>query len=115
MTFGERVRELRKAKGLTLRELEAKVGVGFTYLSRVENGRLNYGDYPSEALIHRIADALSADEDELLILAQKIPPNIRQRVMERPEVFRKFAQLDDKTLDELVNQVDQSHRNQQAE
>ena len=40
MSFGERLRELRKAKGLTLRDMAAKVGVGFTYLSRVETGRM---------------------------------------------------------------------------
>jgi transcriptional regulator with XRE-family HTH domain len=58
---------------LALRDLAAKVGVGFTYLSRVENERLNLGDHPSEALIHRLAHALDADEEELLILAKRIP------------------------------------------
>ena len=51
-TFGQRIRELRQAKGWTLRELAPKVGVGFTYLSKVENSRLDFGEYPSEALIH---------------------------------------------------------------
>jgi hypothetical protein len=45
MKFGERVRALRKAKGWSLRILAEKVDVGFTYLSRVENERLNFGDY----------------------------------------------------------------------
>ena len=61
MTFGKRVRQLRHAQGWSLRDLAGKVGVGFTYLSRVENERLNFGDYPSDALIHRLADALDAD------------------------------------------------------
>jgi transcriptional regulator with XRE-family HTH domain len=39
MTFGERVRGLRKAKGLTLRALAEQVGVGLTTLSRVETSR----------------------------------------------------------------------------
>ena len=64
MTFGERVRQFRHAKDWSLRDLASRVGVGFTYLSRVENERLNFGDYPSDALIHRLADALDADEDE---------------------------------------------------
>lgn len=102
MTFGERVRVLRKTKGMTLRELAPMVGVGFTYLSRVENGKLNYGDYPSESLIHRLADALDGDEDELLILAEKIPDRIRRRVLERPEAFQQFASLDDETMDRAL-------------
>ena len=60
MTFGQRVRQLRQAKGMTLRALAPRVGVGFTYLSKVENGELDYGDYPSEALIRKLAAALDA-------------------------------------------------------
>jgi len=105
MTFGERVRELRHAKGWSLRDLAEQVGVGFTYLSRVENGRLNYGDYPSNALIHRLADALDADEEELWVLAERVPDRIRQRVLERPDAFGRLADLDDKTLDGLLAQV----------
>ena len=102
MSFGKRVRQLRKGKGLTLRGLASHVGVGFTYLSRVETGTMTYGDYPSEALIHRLADALDADEDELLLLAEKIPQQVRQRVIQRPDAFRAFAICDDATLDKLM-------------
>ena len=105
MKFGERVRQLRKAKKLTLRDLASKVGVNFTYLSKIENGKLDFGDYPSEALICKLARVLKADEDELLILAEKIPERIRRRVMERPEAFRAFASLDDATIDFLLRQV----------
>jgi transcriptional regulator with XRE-family HTH domain len=100
--FGGRVRELRKAKGLSLRDLAPKVGVGFTYLSKVETGRLDFGDYPSEALIHKIAQALDADENELLLLAQKIPPKIKTMVLQRPEAFSKLADLGAGKLDEVL-------------
>ena len=99
MSFGKRVRQLRKAKGLTLRGLASLVGVGFTYLSRVETGNMTCGEYPSEALIHRLAETLDGDEDELLLLAKKIPERIRRRVLERPEAFQQFASFDDKTMD----------------
>jgi transcriptional regulator with XRE-family HTH domain len=101
-TFGKRLRELRRAKSLSQRALAERVGVNFTYLSRCETGTLDFGQYPSEDLIRRLAAALEADEDELLILAKKVPPTIRDRVFERPEVFSKLARLDDKTLDRLV-------------
>ena len=110
MTFGERVRELRHAKGLTLRDLAEHVDVGFTYLSRVENGRLNYGDYPSNALIHRLADALDADEEELLVLAERVPDRIKERVLQRPDVFGKLAELDDKSLDRVIATLDSKSR-----
>jgi transcriptional regulator with XRE-family HTH domain len=102
MTFGEKVRDLRRAKGLTLRDLAPRVGVGFTYISKVENGRLDFGEHPSTSLIHRLAAALDADVKELLLLAQKIPDAIRKRVLERPDVFRRIAALDDRELDAVV-------------
>ncbi len=106
MTFGERVRELRQAKEWSLRALAAKVDVGFTYLSRVENERLNFGDYPSDALIHRLADALEADEEELLILAKRVPERILKRVLQRPDVFGALAECDDKMLDKVLRQIE---------
>jgi transcriptional regulator with XRE-family HTH domain len=105
MTFGERVRELRKGKNLTLRELAAKLKVNFTYLSKIENQKLSFGEYPSEDLIRKIAKVLGAEEDELLLLAQKIPEDIKKRVIERPDAFRKFAALDDKTIDKLLEDL----------
>ena len=105
--FGDRVRELRKAKGMTLRDLAAKVDVNFTYISKIENQKLSFGDYPSEDLIRRLAKVLKADADELLLLAQKIPEDIKRRVIERPDAFRKIAKLDDDALDKLLEEIDE--------
>ena len=107
MNFGDRVRELRQKKGWRLLDLAERVGVGSTYLSRVENERLNYGDYPSDALIHRLAAALEADEEELLILAKRVPAPVKQRFLQRPDAFRAFAACDDTTLDKLMVQIGQ--------
>jgi HTH-type transcriptional regulator, competence development regulator len=106
MLFGKRLQELRKAKGYTLRDLAAKAGVGFTYISKAENSKLAFADYPGEALILRLAESLDADADELLILAKKVPPQIKRRVLERPAAFRKLAGLDDEALDRLLQGVD---------
>src|ERR1035438_6430352 len=99
MTFGSRIRVLRQANSLTLRDLAKKVKVTFTYLSKIENQKLSFGEFPSDDLIVKLARALDADPDELLLLAEKIPDSIRQRVLQRPDVFRKIADLDDKRLD----------------
>jgi transcriptional regulator with XRE-family HTH domain len=99
------VRQLRKAKNLGQRPLAAKIGVSFTYVSRIENENLDFGQYPSEALIVKLAKALDADADELLLLAKKIPERIKKRVLERPDAFSTLADLDDRTLDKLLAQV----------
>ena len=48
------------------RALGKLVGVSFTYISKVENHQLDFGEYPSEDLIRKLAKALEVDEDELL-------------------------------------------------
>jgi transcriptional regulator with XRE-family HTH domain len=82
------------------------VGVSFTYISKVENEKLDFGDYPSVELIRKLAEALETGVDELLILAKKIPEQIRQRVIERPDAFRKIARLDGETLDKLLKELE---------
>jgi HTH-type transcriptional regulator, competence development regulator len=102
MTFGSQIRELRQAKHLTLRDVAKRVNVTFTYLSKIENQKLSFGEFPSDDLIVRLARVLEADPDELLLLAEKIPDAIRRRVLERPDVFRKMANLDDRRLDRVM-------------
>jgi HTH-type transcriptional regulator, competence development regulator len=86
--------------------LAAKVGVSFTYVSRIENENLDFGPYPSEELVGKLAAALDADADELMLLAKKIPEPIRQWVLERRDAFRKLAALDDETLDLVLAEAD---------
>lgn len=106
MTFGDKVRAARKAKQLDLRSLAGRLDVHFTYLSKVENDRLDFGDGPGEALIQKLAEVLEVDADELMLLANRIPEAIRQRVLERPDAFRRLAAMDDATLDKLLAQAD---------
>ena len=110
ITFGERVRELRKERELSQKSLAKMTEINFTYLSKIENERLDFAQFPSEELICKLASALEADEDELLILAKKVPPKIRERVFERPEVFAALADCDDKTLDKLMSQIGRPRR-----
>ena len=106
MTFGERIRELRLAKNLTLRDVAAEADINFTYLSKIENGKLDFSDFPSEKLIRKLASVLGGDVDELLLSAQKVPDGIRRRVLERPDAFSRFAALTDPQIDEVLRYMD---------
>ena len=99
MRFGDRVREIRKLRGLTQQKLAERLSVSLSYVSKVENERLNAGDYPSESFVHKLADALETDKDELLLLTDRVPVAILRRIQQRPEAFRAFAQLDDNSMD----------------
>lgn len=84
-TFGERIRELRKAAGLTQREFAEQLGIDFTYVSKIENGRIEIP--PSENLINRMASLLNVDAEELLALSGQFDHREIQKVIsETPEV-----------------------------
>ncbi|MBL8817811.1 MAG: helix-turn-helix transcriptional regulator [Planctomyces sp.] len=106
LTVGARIREIRKSRKLTQRELADLVGMNFTYLSRVENDRLDDDQTPREETIQRIASALDADADELLILARRIPDNYRTRILSQPDVFRRILTLSDEQLSLLVERAE---------
>ena len=74
MDFGQRLRQLRKDKGFTLRELAQAAGIDFTYLSKIENGRIPYT--PAAETIRQLAEALKVDSIELLTLADKLPKEL---------------------------------------
>ena len=105
MHFGQKVRELRISRGLTQQVIADRMSVSVSYISKVENGKLHFGDYPSEKFIHKLAGELQADEDELLLLADKVPASIRCKIRQRPEFFRKLAKMDGKELDALETAI----------
>lgn len=102
MRFGERIRQLRLQRNLTQQKLADLIGVSLSYVNKVENQRLTAGDYPSEAFVHKLADALESDEDELLMLTERVPAVIRQRALRCPKEFLFLATLDDVLLEKAV-------------
>jgi transcriptional regulator with XRE-family HTH domain len=79
-TFGQRIRELRRAKGIPLRELALLIDRDFTYLSKIENDRVLP---PSAEVIVALATHLGGDAEELAILGDKPPIHVvRQQLAE---------------------------------
>src|SRR6266566_5895291 len=95
MEFGQRLRALRKQKNLSQRDLAARVGIDFTYLSKIEVGRL---DPPSEVIIRRIAQVLEADEDELINLAGRVPKDLKAVLEESPQAVELLRVLSERKL-----------------
>ena len=108
MPFGEKIRLLRAQSAMTQQDLADRMGVSVSYISKVENEKLHFGDYPSEKFIHKLAEELKADEDELLLLADKVPASIRRRIRQRPELFRRIANMDKQDLDRLESTLNSS-------
>jgi len=71
--FGQRLRHVRRARGLTLADLGARVGRAPSVLSLLENGRRE----PKLSLIEALAGALGVPAGELL---RKQPPSRRAQL-----------------------------------
>ncbi len=102
--IGPRLRQLRQARGFTLRETATAAGIHFTYLSKIENDHEPVG----EDTLRALADILSADVEELLALAGKIPVQLQQRAVTDSQFalfLRRLPHLPRSTLTELYELV----------
>lgn len=106
-TFGARLRELRLQIPANQRDLAKNAGIDFTYLSKIENGRM---PPPAHDTIVKLATALSADADELLLLAHKVPHDLHPvitRSVALPTFLRSISDLSEDELLELSSYAHQ--------
>lgn len=98
-TFGETLREIRRGKSISQRELAEKVAVDFSYISKVENDRI---PTPSADTIERICTVLEVPSETLLSLTGKITSEAKQMLStsEAAQKFVKHAQTMNLTDDE---------------
>ena len=76
MTFGQRRRELRRARGMTQGELARKAAISSTYVSKLKTGVISP---PRHKIIMALGEALGVkepDTDDLFGLANKMPPDL---------------------------------------
>ena len=99
MTFGERLREIRKAQKVSQRALAEHVGVNFTYISKIE---LGYMPPPGEETLTKIV--LFLDAPELFSLAGKVPDKLRLMTKASPQLAELVFVLSVKPLPDEIYQ-----------
>lgn len=82
--FGQVLREKRVARGFSLRKFAEKTGVSPTYLSQVEQCRL---DPPTAERVQRMAELLGENADEMIGLAGRVPGDLPKIIQDRPEAM----------------------------
>ena len=112
MPFGQTLREIRRRKNKTQRELADLLDLDYGYLSRLEGDKVPFK--PSREFITKVVEKLECDENEkseLLMEAGRIDEEIEQVAQEaniRPnlrEFFRSAAKLPDEDLEVLNQQI----------
>jgi transcriptional regulator with XRE-family HTH domain len=110
--FGPTIRKARQRHAETdpaafsLRRVAERAGIEPTWLSRIERGLV---PPPGEESIRRLAAVLDLDADVLLALAGKVSSDLRQVILQRPELFarliREMKSLPDHAILRLVREV----------
>jgi transcriptional regulator with XRE-family HTH domain len=103
--FGSYVRELRKQKDLSLRQLAEDAGIDFAYLSKVETNKI---PPPSEKAITRLASALGADVDELLALGGKFDTDLHDFVVSEPRAPKLLRAWKEGRIEDVKKIIEQS-------
>jgi transcriptional regulator with XRE-family HTH domain len=109
-TFGNRIRELRKEKELSLREFgKALGGVSAAFLSDIELGRR----YPSDEVLEQMARVLDIDIEELRSHDSRPPlEDIRRLAESNPAYGAAFRKVIDSKVspEELIQLAEERPR-----
>jgi len=104
--LGERIKSLREENKVGVRELGRLVDVSAMHISNIEKGKSS----ASAEIIQKIADALNADADELLSLADQIAPDVASVINSNtqavPSFLRAARDLSPDQWTELMKQVE---------
>src|SRR5689334_1055032 len=81
MNIGTRIRQIRKASGIGIKSLAKAIQINPSYLSRIESGKVS----PSESSLRKISNALKCNEQELMLLTNRIPRDWRSAITKSPQ------------------------------
>lgn len=95
--FGEALRDLRRAVGMSQRELARRTGLDFSYISKLENGRM---PPPAGDTVVSLATALDLPPEELLALTGKLPSAVHKAVSRSTAAQRFLIAAERMGLDE---------------
>ena len=113
LRVGARIRQRRKAFGLTLEQLASRVGCAKSYLSHIETG---HKPPPGPPIVASIARELGLDEASLIEASawERAPSEIRERysVMQRDLAGRLASLMGAREGEEgaLTGSLDQAHK-----
>lgn len=81
--LGRRIRELRKARGLTQEQLGERTGINYKYLGAVERGQEN----PTVKVLEKIAKVLRVELRELFVFEHLEPDSkvLKRRISQLVE------------------------------
>jgi len=96
-TFGQLLKQIRREKGVSQRELADKVGIDFSYISKIENDRL---PPPAAETTIKISNALGISEEILLSNSKKISADMSNAISSSQSAIKFMNEVKDMQLSE---------------
>lgn len=88
--IGVKLRDLRRARGIGLRRLAARLGIDVSTISRIENGQRQ----PRREIIPSWAVELDLEPDELFYAFGMVPPDLQDDLASRARSVRDLLRGD---------------------
>ncbi|NOU88845.1 helix-turn-helix domain-containing protein [Paenibacillus sp. LMG 31460] len=100
MYFYDKLKDMRKLKGFTIRELADRSGVSAAYISQLENG--NRG-IPSPEVLMKLSEGLNTSYSELMDIAGYLESSpSEQQYQSNPVNLRRFLRENELMFDGFV-------------
>lgn len=100
MYFYDKLKDMRKLKGFTIRELADRSGVSAAYISQLENG--NRG-IPSPEVLMKLSEGLNTSYSELMDIAGYLESSpSEQQFQSNPVNLRRFLRENELMFDGFV-------------
>lgn len=102
MKIQDKIKKIRKNKGLGQKQLAEMVDINAAHLSRLETGRYQ----PSVEVLKKLADALQVSTDYLLSDTDDEAEEIKIKDRSFADKIRLLDSLDDKEKETVINVID---------
>jgi len=103
LKFGDFIRTTRLNLNIGLREFAKQVGISAAYISQVETG----DKLPNEENINKMAKILKVDADKLQSMADKISPDLKNIINDKPDLYASFLRrVKPKDIEKIMKDLD---------
>ncbi len=116
-TFGSLMRTYRRRAGLTQEQLANALALDFTYISKIEGDKASPPAREKIGLTAVVLKLTPEERDELFLRAERLPTEVEEWVIRRPEALRLYrtirrypAKEQSRILGDLIDAIEKRRR-----
>lgn len=110
--FGVYIKELRRRRKLTIRQLDQRSGVSHSYISQMERGERGI---PSPDILMKLSKPLGIEYEELMIVAGHLKREQKESFLTDPEKLELYEVIEKSSKETKLILIDVARRLNQKE